>query len=88
MPRSVSPTKKKAKPTIAQAYAVVQKPSPVQRGKLTARLNQDLRAQVYAVAVQVQAAMEADGVFITDEEIDIEVQAVRAERYAASLKKG
>ena len=79
---------KKAELTIAQTDATVQRPSPVQQGEIIARHKQGLRDQVYEASLQIQAAMEADGVFITDEDIDIEVQAVRAERYAASLKKG
>lgn len=39
-----------------------------------------------AAAERVQARMEADGVVITEEEIAAEVEAVRAERYAASQR--
>lgn len=72
-----------ARPTVAQAYSVIKQLTASQRTKLMQKLQQDSWDKVEAAAERVAARMKADGVVITEEEIDAEVQAVRAERYAA-----
>lgn len=74
-----------ARPTVAQAYAIVQQLSAAQYQRLMLKLNQTLEDNAAAAAQRVHKRMEAAGVIITDAEIDAEVEAVRASRYAASF---
>ena len=82
MPRPLALTKRPARPTVAEAYSIGRKLTSAQRVKLINQLRRSLRDEVNAAAEQVQARMEADGVFITEADIDAEVQAVRAMMYA------
>ncbi len=83
---AANPSTRDTPPTVAQTYALVKQLTAEQRDELLFQIRQDLWADVQAAAEQVQAQMEADGITITDEEIDAEVKAVRAERYAAGQR--
>ena len=86
MPRTVALTKSAARPTIAQAYALAKRLTASQQARLVARLRRAVWADVQAVAEQTETQMETDGAYMSEAEITAEVEAVRAERYAASFR--
>lgn len=82
MSRTIALSQSTALPTVAQVFSLGRKLPVPQRAALIAQLSQSMREEVYATAAQVHAEMQADGIVISEAEIDAEVQAVRAEMYA------
>ena len=76
-----------ARPTLAQAFSVGCRLLAPERSQLIVKLRQSLRAEVRAMAEQIEAEMNADGIYLTEAEIDAEVQAVRAEMHAEGQQR-
>ena len=79
-------SKRVARPTVAQACALIKQLNAAQRYKVLRQLQAELQAEVRAASLEVAERIREAGEIITEQDIAAEVRAVRSERYAAGQR--